>query len=251
MSGITPNLRLTTYNTITDASSVLVYTYVNQVSGSAATANLGIIDNFAGQVSGSIVNMSGSFTTINACLVLISGSLTAMSGSPATVPFVDFAPDTAIPPLSGLAVAPFEITEFSGSSTNKIVSPQLKFASSVNQGRQWKFKAPPELSGSNCTLKIDGRMASANTSKTIALVVQLACVNTGSTSGSAKQFAASQSATVTVPDAIGTQFQTSIPIVNTDGMVSDADMYAVLWRDTAVGNASGSFIYTGGRLHFP
>lgn len=64
MTAITPNLNLITYSTITDASSVLLYGYFDQVSGSGATQNLGIIDTFAGNTSASIVNISGSIATV-------------------------------------------------------------------------------------------------------------------------------------------------------------------------------------------
>lgn len=56
---ITPNLSLKTYATITDASSILVYDYVSQVSGSFATENLGIIDIFSGS-SASALEISAS-----------------------------------------------------------------------------------------------------------------------------------------------------------------------------------------------
>jgi hypothetical protein len=58
MPNITPNLGLTTYNAITDASSVLLYDYIDAVSGSRTTENLGKLDRYAGEISGSIGTMS-------------------------------------------------------------------------------------------------------------------------------------------------------------------------------------------------
>lgn len=64
MVATTPNLGLTTYKTTIDASSVLVYDYVDQVSGSSTTQNLGIIDAFAGQTSASFVLVSASMVDV-------------------------------------------------------------------------------------------------------------------------------------------------------------------------------------------
>ena len=63
MTATTPSLGLTTYDTIIDASSVLLYSYFDQVSGSGTSQNLGIIDNFANITSASLVNISGSLAT--------------------------------------------------------------------------------------------------------------------------------------------------------------------------------------------
>jgi len=62
--GTTTNLGLTTYSTITDASSVLIYDYIDQVSGSVVTSNLSIIDTFAGNISASLTAISASLTTV-------------------------------------------------------------------------------------------------------------------------------------------------------------------------------------------
>jgi hypothetical protein len=64
MTIITPNLGLTTYKTTIDASSVLVYDYVDQVSGSSTTQNLGIIDAFAGNTSASLILISASMVDV-------------------------------------------------------------------------------------------------------------------------------------------------------------------------------------------
>lgn len=63
MMYITPNLRLDTYNTSIDASSVLVYNYVSQVSGSSINENLGIIDEYAGNTNEFLNETSGSIFT--------------------------------------------------------------------------------------------------------------------------------------------------------------------------------------------
>lgn len=64
MTKITPNLGLTTYSTITDASSVLIYTYINTVSGSGIAQNLGIIDAYAGEISASIISLNTSVSAL-------------------------------------------------------------------------------------------------------------------------------------------------------------------------------------------
>jgi len=62
--GITTNLGLTTYSTVTDASSVLIYEFIDQISGSTATSNVGIIDTFAGHTSASLTDISASLVAV-------------------------------------------------------------------------------------------------------------------------------------------------------------------------------------------
>lgn len=92
MPVITPSLGLTTYKMATDASSILIYTMNDQVSGSATTQNLGIIDSFAGNtsssltiISGSVVSHSASLVALSASMTMVTGSLTAISASLAAI----------------------------------------------------------------------------------------------------------------------------------------------------------------------
>jgi len=62
----TTKLGLTSYNTITDASTVTVYDYIDNTSGSLPTQNLGIIDRFATETSGSFAVISASMVTATA-----------------------------------------------------------------------------------------------------------------------------------------------------------------------------------------
>jgi hypothetical protein len=64
MSGTTPYLGLTSYQTVTDASSVLIYDYVDQTSGSSSTQNLGIIDTHASNTSASLILISASMVNV-------------------------------------------------------------------------------------------------------------------------------------------------------------------------------------------
>lgn len=78
MTSTTSQLGLTTYNIITDGSS-LTATYINQASGSATSANLPILDRFAVAVTASLVALSGSANNTSASLTWISGSLTVVT----------------------------------------------------------------------------------------------------------------------------------------------------------------------------
>jgi len=78
MTSTTSQLGLTTYNIISDGSS-LTATYINQASGSATNANLPIVDRFAVAVTASLVALSGSANNTSASLTWISGSLTVVT----------------------------------------------------------------------------------------------------------------------------------------------------------------------------
>jgi len=86
--GTTTNLGLTTYSTITDASSVLIYDYIDQVSGSVVTSNLSIIDAFAGNTSASLTDISASLVAVetktsnnHSAVIQIVGSTTDVDTS--------------------------------------------------------------------------------------------------------------------------------------------------------------------------
>jgi len=86
--GTTTNLGLTTYSAITDAASVLIYDYIDQVSGSVVTSNLSIIDTFAGNISASLTAISASLTTVetrssnnHSAVIQIVGSTTDVDTS--------------------------------------------------------------------------------------------------------------------------------------------------------------------------
>lgn len=63
MTKKTPNLNLTAFDTTVDSGSS-VYDYINTVSGSKAGQNLLLLDNFAGAITASMVNISGSISTL-------------------------------------------------------------------------------------------------------------------------------------------------------------------------------------------
>lgn len=74
MTTSTTNLGLTTYNGITDGSTLFA-AYVSKVSGSGATDNLAKIDVFAGRVSGSLTGLSASVVEISASIVVITSQI--------------------------------------------------------------------------------------------------------------------------------------------------------------------------------
>ena len=248
MPTTTAFLGLTSYVSTTDASSILIYTYNDQVSGSGTNQNLGILDASASRVSASLTTLSGSMVGMSASIIAISASIANMTASPITAPYQDLMPMDGIPPFSGLQSAAFEYAETSSSATNKPIFPQLIFDDATNEGRQWFFRVPT-VSGSTCSIKINGRMAGANSTKTLTLATQFACISVGDTSASGKFFAPAQSATVTVPDAANTEFQVIIPITNSDSLASADDCSVVLYRDVT-DTAVGDFIMTSGRVHF-
>ena len=251
MPTTTSFLGLTAYRSTTDASSVLIYTYNDQISGSGTTQNLGILDASASRVSASLIVISASMSGMSASIVQISASLANMTASPITAPYQDLMPQTSIPPLSGSSLygAAFEYIETSSSATYKPIFAQLRFDDTSNEGRQWIFRVPT-VTGSSCTVRISGRMASPNSSKNVILGVQLACTSVGDTSGSTKSFATATTATVTVPDAANTQFGVTIPIIYSDSLATADDCTLLLYRDAATDTASGDFIMTSGRIHF-
>lgn len=64
MPGSTSYLELKTYNTITDASSILIYDFIDDTSGCSVTSNVGIIDQFAENISASIATVSASMLEV-------------------------------------------------------------------------------------------------------------------------------------------------------------------------------------------
>jgi len=193
-----------------------------------------------------LIVINASTISNSASIAIITASLVAMSASPITAPYIDLMPEMSIPPLSGLQAAAFEYVETSSSATNKPVYPQLRFDDITNEGRQWRFRVPT-ISGSNCVIKVSGRMAGANSTKTLTLSTQFACISVGDTSASSKFFAPINSATVTVPNAANQQFESIITITNSDSIASEDDCTLVLYRDTT-DTAVGDFVYTSARI---
>ena len=217
MTGSTTNLGLTTYNTITDGSTLFA-TYIEAISGSSSLSDMGKIDNFAGTINGSFVSISASLTVISASIITINTTIAPISSSPISVPFIELSPESSIPPFSGIQSAALEFSESSSTATNKPVKPQLRFDPDTDEGREWNFRIPATITGSQCTINIHGMMEDSNTSKTLCIVAQFACYSVGDTSGSAKSYATAQTATVTVPNASYTIFEISIPITSSDNL---------------------------------
>lgn len=64
MTSKTEYLGLNTYDTLTDASSVLIYKFIEDTTGCSVTSNVGLIDAYAIQSSASIADISASIIVI-------------------------------------------------------------------------------------------------------------------------------------------------------------------------------------------
>lgn len=85
MSGISENLKLTTYNTTTDASSTLMYNFIDQTSGCSPTTNIGLIDAFAGRTSASLTEISGSLASVESKAARTKSAVIQIVNSSTTV----------------------------------------------------------------------------------------------------------------------------------------------------------------------
>jgi len=126
MTKKTTNLKLTSYNAVTDSGS-LVYNYINDVSGSATGENLLLIDTFAGQANSSLVNLSASIVTINNKLIF----------APATVVTTGMSTSAIISP-SGLSQSDYG---------KRSVSITLNTSASLLGGEMGFFRVPSSLNG--------------------------------------------------------------------------------------------------------
>jgi len=79
MTSKTPHLNLNAYNTITDASAVLVFDYIDSVSGAKDGQNLYIIDEFSGSISACMVKVTACVVTLGTPTGVTSGSYNVVS----------------------------------------------------------------------------------------------------------------------------------------------------------------------------
>ena len=143
-------------------------------------------------------------------------------------------PGEAIAPLSGLQAAALDLVESSGAGTIKPIIYRMLFDKTTDEGRMWIFRIP-DTYVSTPVLKIQYYMTGANTTKKINWNVQVACVTDGDASMTAKVFAATNAADVTVPDAAGTLDVASVSIANADNMTAGDWCCLLLWDDASGG----------------
>lgn len=203
-------------------------------------------------------NAEAPFTSVSQYRVLYYPTTTTISGialsagqflkGSATAPAGAYPPgiwlpiEASIPPMSGINAAALELVESSSGATAKPVFYQLRFDASTDEGRMWVFRLNNQVG--TPVLKFSYKMASANTSKNIVMVAQVAAISDGDTSVSAKAFASANSATVSVPDTADVQDEGSITLTNADSMASADWLCLLLYRDAdnASDNAAGDAI---------
>lgn len=156
----------------------------------------------------------------------------------------------AIPQLSDVTVAPIDVVESSGAAPNPAWY-RISLDAAGDEGRQWNFILDRKY-GSTPVLKVHYYMASANTTDDVVLVCRIAAISDTDASVTAKVFDAVNSATVTVPDAAGTEDIASITLTNNDSMAAGDRIVLLLYRDAnAAGDtAAGDCIVTGVELWF-
>lgn len=158
--------------------------------------------------------------------------------------------DRAIPQLSDVTVAPYDAVESSGAAPNPVWG-RLNLDATGDEGRQWNFILDRKYESAP-VLKVHYYMASANTTDDIILVCRIAAISDGDADVTAKVFAAVNTATVTVPDAAGTEDVASITLTNNDSMAAGDRIMLLLYRDADAGGdtAAGDCIVTGVELQF-
>jgi hypothetical protein len=144
---------------------------------------------------------------------------------------------SSIPPLSGVQAAGLDLVESSGAGTAKPVIYRLLFDKDTDEGRQWIFRVPDDYGGTPA-VKILYYSTGANTSKTCAFNVQVACVSDTDASMTAKVFDTTNAAVTTVPDAAGTADVASVTLTNASSMAAGDWCCLHLWRDVSADDAA-------------
>ena len=143
----------------------------------------------------------------------------------------------AYAPLSGITAAGSETNESSGAAVdgNKPVIPIMTFIGTADRSRQW-IRRWPRGYGVSATVVGSGYMTGANTDDEAVINFYLAAVSDTDTSRTAKVYDAANVLTVTVPDAIGTEFAFSLALTNVDGVVANDWVNICMMRDGDAGN---------------
>lgn len=142
--------------------------------------------------------------------------------------------------VSGLTAAAYSIVQSSGAGTIKPEYPILSCDAAATEGRIWDGMIGRGY-GSTLTVAGSFYMASA-TSGNVVLTAQIACISDTDASVTAKVFAATNSSTVAVPGAAGTEKVFSITMTNADSVVAVDRFMLAFYReggngsDTATGD---------------
>ena len=154
---LTNKLGLTSYNTVTDASSVSFYTFFNQSSGSATTQNLGILDRYATDTSACIAR---GFAESSASTTILSASVAILNGDVVKVRFLN----SAVPPTpsTGCSILYFDT---SGSMHAFNSGSNINITNTLMQSSYQKFDRKGDLyvasgskTGSIVAIGVEGQM---------------------------------------------------------------------------------------------
>ncbi len=137
----------------------------------------------------------------------------------------------------------------SGAGTAKPVIYRILLDKDTDEGRMWIFRVP-DVYVSTPVVKIMYYSTGANTSKTCAFNVQVACVSDTDASFTAKVFAATNESVTTVPDAAGTMDVASVTLTNADSMAAGDWCCLVLWRDVSNDDAANDIAVVGATLTY-
>lgn len=161
----------------------------------------------------------------------LKGSATAPTG--AYPPGQPIYPDlTAGVPLSGIAVAPVEYVESSGAGTAKATIPQIRYATTPDQGRVFQFRLKNEVG--TPVLKIKYRMSTSVASKNVKWGVYVAAISSGDSSMSAKVFATVNNQTDAAPATSDVTAESSVTLTNFDSGAKGDWICLMVVRDTSV-----------------
>lgn len=125
------------------------------------------------------------------------------------------------------------------------------FGRSFTKGDGWQWEFTVTQAFTTATLKILYYMDTANTSKAVIFGCKVAAISSGDASVTAKAFAAANTTTQSVPNAIGTEDLCSITITNNDSMAVGDRVVILVYRDTAAGDtATGEPVMTFGYVQY-
>jgi hypothetical protein len=179
-----------------------------------------------------MTNRATGYTVLEADWDILTNNMDSLNYG-----FVPLPVSSSIPPLSGVQAAGLDIIESSGAGTAKPTLYRLLFDKDTDEGRQWIFRIPDNYGGVP-VVKIIYYSTGANTSKTCAFNVQVACVSDTDTSITAKVFDTTNQSVTTVPDAAGTADVASVTLTNASNMAAGDWCCLHLWRDISNDDAA-------------
>lgn len=136
----------------------------------------------------------------------------------------------ALAPYSGITPAGMSIVESSDGGTNKPLIPILTFAGDADYGRQWQCRWPRGY-GVSAVLVGSYYMTGVNSDDEAVLEGSVAALSDGDLNATAKAYDTLNQLIHTVPDAVGTSDEFSIPLANEDGVVANDWVNILLMRN--------------------